>query len=175
MENSKFREIYEKSPIGILFYDKDGTLTDANQSALKIAAISQLEDVKGTNLFDNPYVESHKEELLKDGYIKFESPINLDKIKEQGFYTPIKGGVIYIDYTISVTDSGFLAQLQEITEHKKAEEKNKRVLETIAESYMELDNEWRYVDVNSEYEEIYGFKKYELVGKVIWEVLPQAV
>ncbi|MGZ7068453.1 MAG: PAS domain S-box protein, partial [Methanobacterium sp.] len=40
---------------------------------------------------------------------------------------------------------------------------------------MELDNEWRYVDVNSEYEEIYGFKKYELVGKVIWEVLPQAV
>lgn len=73
--NDKFREIFEKSPIGILFYDAEGKLTDANQSALQIAAVSHLQDIKGTNLFDNYYIESHKEELLKNGYIRFESPL----------------------------------------------------------------------------------------------------
>jgi PAS domain S-box-containing protein len=109
-----FREIFDKSPIGILFYDKNGKVTDANPSALKIAAVAQLEAIKETNLFDNPYIEYHKEELLKKGHIRFESPIDLDRIKELDLYTPVKNGVIYIEYNISVTNSGFLAQIQDI-------------------------------------------------------------
>ena len=42
--NNKFREIFEKSPIGILFYDKEGKLTDANNSALEIAGIPSLNE-----------------------------------------------------------------------------------------------------------------------------------
>lgn len=43
MENKEghLKEIFEKSPIGILFYDKEGELVDANRSALNIGIISQ--------------------------------------------------------------------------------------------------------------------------------------
>ncbi|MGZ7044100.1 MAG: PAS domain-containing protein, partial [Methanobacterium sp.] len=56
MENqdSQYKEIFEKSPIGILFYDKEGKLTDANQSALEIFGIPSLNDCVGLSLFDNP-------------------------------------------------------------------------------------------------------------------------
>ena len=45
-----------------------GRLTNANDSALKIARILKLDDVLGTNLFDNPNIASKKDELHKKGY-----------------------------------------------------------------------------------------------------------
>ncbi len=47
MVEEKFREIFEKSPIGILFFDKEGNLTDANPSALEIGGFPSLNDVIG--------------------------------------------------------------------------------------------------------------------------------
>ncbi|MGF7118628.1 ATP-binding protein [Methanobacterium oryzae] len=121
-QNNQYSEIFEKSPIGILFYDKEGKLVDANQSALKIARVSKFEDIRGINLFVNPFIESRKEELLKNGIIRFQSSRDLDTAEEYGFYTATESGIIYIDYTISVTDSGFLMQIQDISEQKKAQE-----------------------------------------------------
>ena len=67
------------------------------------------------------------------------------------------------------------SQFRKTNELKEAEEKTKRILETIAESYVEYDNEWRYVNVNSKYEETFGQKRDEIIGKVVWELLPQTV
>jgi hypothetical protein len=44
-------------------YDKKGKLTSANDSALKITRIPKLDNIIGTNLFDNPVIASKKEEL----------------------------------------------------------------------------------------------------------------
>jgi hypothetical protein len=63
----QFREIFEKSPIGILSYDKKGN-------------------------------------------VKFQAPLNFDNIQKIGFYNPTRVGSAFIDYTISVTDSGFLEE-----------------------------------------------------------------
>ena len=184
--NDKFREIFEKSPIGKLFYDAEGKLTDANQSALQIAAVSHLEDIKGTNLFDNYYIESHKEELLKKGFIRFESPLDLDKIKEMGFFTPIMGGIIYVDYTISITDFGFLAQIQDITEFKNgeialknSEERYKQLFNSMTESFQVFELiynfegkpiDYRYLEVNPALEQLVGLSREEVIGKSVKEL-----
>ena len=68
------------------------------------------------------FIEEKKEELLDDGIIRFQAPLDLDIIKDFGFYYPTKKGVLFLDYTVSVTDSGYLVQIQDITERKKAEE-----------------------------------------------------
>ncbi|MGZ7136237.1 MAG: PAS domain S-box protein [Methanobacterium sp.] len=120
-QNRQFREIFENSPVGIIFFDKEGNLVDVNPSALKVLRVSQLEDVKGINLFVNPYVESRKEELFKNGIIKLQYSSDLDTAKDYGFYTPTESGIIYVDYTVSITDSGFIGQIQDITEHKQVE------------------------------------------------------
>lgn len=121
-QNNQYSEIFEKSPIGILFYDREGKLVDANQSALKIARVSQFKDVQGINLFADPHIESRKEELLKNGIIKFQASRDLYAAKGRDIYIPTESGIIYIDYIVSVTDSGFLMQVQDISEQKKAQE-----------------------------------------------------
>ncbi|WP_414469214.1 PAS domain S-box protein [Methanobacterium sp. ACI-7] len=161
----KFKEIFDKSPIGILFYDKNGKLTNANESALEIAGILQLEDVKGTNLFDNPYVESHKEELLENGLIRFQSPLNFDNIKELGFYTPTKSGTAFIDYTISTTDSGFLAQLQDVTDKKEIEEKFYKAFNNNPAAMAITDTNNITIDANKSYLELTEYSREELIGK----------
>ena len=57
----KFKEIFDNSPIGIIFYDKDGKLTNANNAALEIAGIPSLKSCLSLNLFDNPDIASRKE------------------------------------------------------------------------------------------------------------------
>ncbi|MGZ7068717.1 MAG: PAS domain-containing protein [Methanobacterium sp.] len=87
---NKFKEIFRKSPIGILFYDEEGKLTDANQSALEIAGIPSLDICIGINLFNNPQIAFRKEELLNKKLIRFQALLNFDNIKRNGFYTPTK-------------------------------------------------------------------------------------
>ncbi len=61
----EFKEIFNQSPIGIIFHNKEGIAVNANTSALKIMAISKIDDILGINLFDNPFIEEKKDELLK--------------------------------------------------------------------------------------------------------------
>ena len=52
MKNTNiYKDIFDKSPIGILFYNKKGELVDANKSALEIAGINKLEEILGINIF----------------------------------------------------------------------------------------------------------------------------
>ena len=81
----------------------------------------------------------------------------------------------YHNFAYKLDKKRFAFLSLDITEKKKTEEKTKRILESIAESYVEYDNEWRYVDVNSKYEETFGQKKTEIIGKVVWELLPQTI
>ena len=124
--NSNFEEIFYQSPIGLLLYDKDGKLTNANDSALKIARIPKLDDVVGTNIFDNPTIASKKDELLNKRLIKFQDSLDLTKIKEHNIFNPLETKIIDIEWTISVIDSGYLVQIQDITKSKKAEEALKK-------------------------------------------------
>ena len=58
---------------------KMGILTNANDSALNIARIPKLEDVLGTNIFDNPKLASKKEELYEKGLINFQDTLDLNR------------------------------------------------------------------------------------------------
>src|SRR5258705_982766 len=51
----------------------------------------------------------------------------------------------------------------------------KRILESITDLYYSLDREWRFTDVNKQTETRFGKTRQELVGKVIWELFPNAV
>ena len=129
--NTNFDEIFYQSPIGILLYDKQGRLTNANNSALKIARISKLDEVLGTNIFDNPILASRKEELHEKGLIKFQDSLNLIQIKEQNIYIPVETKILDLDWTVSVTNSGYIIQIQDITKQKFVEDSLKESESTL--------------------------------------------
>jgi PAS domain S-box-containing protein len=161
--NTNFEEIFYQSPIGIFFYDKKGRLTNANDSALKIARIPKLEDVLGTNIFDNPKIASKKDEILDKGLIKFQDTLDLIEIKEQNIYNPVESQIIDIFWTVSVTDSGYLIQIQDITESKKALEqidlerrRLKIILETIPSAVVLVESNGTFSYFNKGAIDLYG-------------------
>ncbi len=156
--NTNFEEIFSQSPIGIFFYDKNGKLTNANDSALNIARIPKLDDVLGTNLFDNPKIASKKDEILDKGLINFQDTLDLIEIKKQTIYNPIEPKIIDIDWTVSVIDSGYLIQIQDITARKNIEDHNKKLLENEKQLTEELtaSNE----ELKSTTEELHQHMKY---------------
>ena len=90
-----------------------------------------MDDILGTNIFDNPIIASKKEELKKKRLINFQDSLNLIKIKEQNIYNPIEPKIIDIDWTVSVTDSGYLVQIQDITKQKFVEDSLKESESTL--------------------------------------------
>jgi PAS domain S-box-containing protein len=162
--NDKFRESFEKSPIGIIFFDKEGNLTDANQSALEIGEIPSIDDVIGLNIFNEVDMGSKEDELLEKGLINIQVPVNFDDNKKLGIYNTTLSGIAFIDLTIFVIDSGFLVQIQDITERKKGEESEEKY-----RSFFEDDltgdfiatHEGRVIDCNSSFVGIYGFDNRE--------------
>ncbi|MGF7118154.1 PAS domain S-box protein [Methanobacterium oryzae] len=176
---NKFKEIFLKSPIGILFYNKDGELIELNQSALDITGVIKLEDIDILNLFDNPDVASRKEKLISEGIIKFQSKMDFEKIRKTRSYTPNRLGIAYLDWIISVINSEYLVQVQDISERKQAEEalkESEKKLEAIIQGSPVLtfiiDHNHKVIYWNKAIEEYSGIKAKEVVGtKDHWKAL----
>ncbi|MFQ6099969.1 MAG: GAF domain-containing protein [Anaerolineae bacterium] len=125
----KFRGIYEESPIGIELYDSDGQLLHLNQACLDIFGVSDVAVVRGFKLFEDPNLPDHaKEKLLQGEIVRFEAPFDFGKVKELGLYETAKSGIVHLATVIAPlgmeggTPSGYLLQVQDITERKRAEE-----------------------------------------------------
>lgn len=70
----------------------------------------------------------------------------------------------------------------EIVLREKAEEEIKKshqemhsILESIKDAFFAVDQNWRFIYVNSEAERLWGRKREELTGRELWEVFPEAV
>ncbi len=53
--------------------------------------------------------------------------------------------------------------------------KTNRILDSITDLFYQLDHEWRFTDVNRQTETHFGLSRDELIGRVFWDVFPQAV
>ncbi len=119
--------------------------------------------------------------------------------QKQGFQVEIinyrKDGAPYWLY-ISVSPihdesselTGFIAVQTDISARKRAETERlklideledktarlERILDSITDAYYTLDGEWRLTEVNHAFEEMTGLRRQDILGKVIWDVFPDA-
>jgi len=54
-------------------------------------------------------------------------------------------------------------------------EERETVLASISDAFSALDRNWRYTHVNDKVAELAGWPKEKMVGRVIWEIFPEAV
>ncbi len=60
---------------------------------------------------------------MQNGLIKFQTSIDSENIKNNKFFTSIESRTTFVfKWIVSVIDSGFLVQIQDITGRKKSEE-----------------------------------------------------
>ena len=147
-------EIFNKSPIGILIYDKEGKLVDVNLSALKIVGIPK-EDASDINLFENTFLAQKKDALTKNGLLRFQAPLHLETNEDS--CKPLKLKTDLIDWTVSVIDSGFLVQIQNIDKISQSEEKYRSFFEDDITGDFIATPGGRVLECNPAFAEIYGF------------------
>lgn len=189
---TRFQSIYEESPIGIEIYDAAGQLVEINPACLDLFGVSDLSDVVGFKIFDDPNIsEKEKDKLRKGETVRFETPFDFEKVKEANLYKTSKSGTIYLDILITPLgpkegrpSTGYLVHIQDITERRKAQEElqtaydemESRVQERTSElvsSNQELQSEVserkRMVEIRRESEERYRMLLHSIPQKVFYK------
>ncbi len=179
-----FRNIFKESPIGIELYDALGNLIEANDASLKIFGIENPEEVKRLNLFLNPNLpEQVRNSLLKGEFARYEILYDFEKIKEFNLFETSKSGSIYLDIVITPIgkegkkpSSGYLVQIQDITERKVTEEalqkeavKLSAMISGMEEGVVFADRENKIVEVNDYFLKLAKRERSEVVGQNLWD------
>ena len=123
LANEYYQEIYRSSPIGIELFDEDGVLLHVNPSCLRIFGVSQVDDVLGFRLFDDPNLPADARLRLKRGEtVSLIKPFDFDLIRKNRLYPTSKSGIAYLDMLIVALKKpageiqGYLVQVQDVTE-----------------------------------------------------------
>ena len=175
-----FRSIYEDSPIGIELYDARGELIRANEACLKIFGVSEVSQVKGFRLFDDPNITPEiKERIRKGEPAEFEAQFDFEKVKELGLYETSKSGFAYLDVILTPLKQGkkdalhgYLVQVQDITDRKGVEEalreseaKANALIKYAPTAIFEIDFRGPcFISVNDAMSSISGYSREELLA-----------
>jgi PAS domain S-box-containing protein len=142
----RFREIFEASPIGIELYDPQGRLLDVNEAGRAIFGLANVADVKGFKLFEDPNLPVEaKERLLRGETVHYESVFDFKRVQSLDLYRTTRSGPINLDVKITALGdphaqrlSGYLVQVQDITDRKEAESAIRRYAADLEQSNREL-------------------------------------
>ncbi len=154
--------------MGILLYDEEGELVDANPAAIKLIGLPKLKDLPEINLFHNPIIPCQRDELRENGLIRFQTQLDFEKIRD--YFISTSCGSLLIAGTVSTIDSGYLVQIQEVISEKTEE---LRISEERYRSFFEDDltgdfiatPEGAVLECNPSFAEIYGFSSRENAQK----------
>ncbi len=179
----RFRGLFEKSPVGIELFDVEGQLIDANQATLDIFGVSDVDEIMGFKLFEDPNLTDEvKEKLRKGESVDYQTEFDFEAVKKLKLYETSKSGIVHLDLMISPmilhggdkTDS-YIVHVRDITETRLAQDviaERESFLQSIFGSIQDgisiLDTEMNILRVNKKMEEWYSHKK-PLVGKKCYE------
>ncbi|MFC1655485.1 ATP-binding protein [Patescibacteria group bacterium] len=125
------QKIFADSPLGIVIFDKEGKLFEANKVCTEIFGLQNDSSIKGFDVFEDPYLlnKKQKTDLKKGKSIKSLIPFEFGKRKKYSTASSIKKGEIFLDMTITPiyeNDSkelcGYVAQFQNVTKRKNSED-----------------------------------------------------
>jgi PAS domain S-box-containing protein len=183
----RFRNIFEQSPIGIELYDSGGQLVEINKACLEIFGILDLAEVRGFKLFEDPNLSDEIKDKLKRGEtVKYEAPFDFEKVREHKLYDTTESGTIDLDVLITPlglkqteAPMGYLVQVQDITERKKAEEKireseykYRELYEGSQDGFVRTDMEGNIKEFNQAYKGMLGYSKEELLRLTYIDLTP---
>ena len=96
VSEERFRNIFEDSPIGIDVFDSQGDFIHANKACLDLFGISDTDDLKDFNLFDDPNISEEIIDKIRRGEIvRIEVSFDFEKIKKLGLYRTSRSDITY--------------------------------------------------------------------------------
>jgi PAS domain S-box-containing protein len=181
MDDDIFRIIFDNSPIGIELFDKDGYLINVNKAGLANFGVADVRKLMGFSFFDDPmFPEGMKKKLRKGSTVRYESVFDFDEARKLGLFKTKKKGIIFLDMLFTPIRtkkdkeiSGYLAQVQDITERKNneknlkiSEEKYRMIFNSVNDAVFvhgisEGGRPGKFIAVNEVACNVYGYSKEE--------------
>lgn len=175
-----FQTIYEAGLVGVMFSRADGQIFAANDELLRLCGYTRddLEDgrVSWTAMTPPEYRWADFlaiEQAIRDGKC---TPFEKEYVRKDGSRVQVMVGGVGLSNGMGV------ACVIDISRRKQAEEAiratNKKVLEileSIGESFISLDREWRFKYINQRAATLLGMDPESLLGQTLWEKVPPLV
>ena len=177
--DEQFRSFFEKTRDPILLIDDSFHFTDCNEAAVKILGAESKDQVlnKPPSYFSPEYQPDGQlsvikaEEMIKSAYKK-------GTLQFEWVHKRLDGVSIYMDVSLTVIPVGIekvlLVHWWDLTETKKAGEtihKLYQAIEQTNEIVFMTDIDGTINFVNAAFEEVYGYKREEVLGKATPRIL----
>lgn len=185
----KFRSTFEQAQVGVVLVSGDKKFIKVNEKFCKITGYTAEE------LYAKTFPElTYKDDVEKDiAGVKEVAAGKRDLYQAEKRYVKKDGSIAWATTTVSAVKKdgkfvNFVAVIEDISLKKKAEElltaseEKYRQLFTamsqglaVHEAIMDSDGrmiDYRFIDVNASYEKVTGWKRDEIIGKTIKQVLP---
>ncbi|MGV8074019.1 MAG: PAS domain S-box protein [Syntrophobacteraceae bacterium] len=176
----KYRMIFERSPLGILHFDRDGIITACNDNLVKMTGVSK-EAIIG---FDVHSITDDKE--LKDA---ISACIAEGLGHYEGFYKSASSGrVLVVEAAFGRilsedgTVLGGIGIIEDISERKLAQKKLEdqlhflqTLIDTIPSPVSYKDVNMLYLGCNKAFENRFGIKREEIIGKSVFDIVPPGI
>ncbi|HHW61932.1 MAG TPA: PAS domain S-box protein [Syntrophomonadaceae bacterium] len=184
ISEERFRNIFSQSPIGIALFDSDGCLVDINLACKDIFGIDDIEEVKSISLFNsNIFSVEIQDDLQQGKTLYFDFAFNHEWVTHKELFHTDKSGLCYLYCCISPLNfhegeakGGYLVQVQDISEQKKAEKALKeseahlrRITENMVDMISQIDVDGIFEYVSPSHENILGYAPEELLGNTFYD------
>ena len=179
----RFRYFSENARDPVLLIDDSFQFTDCNEAAIKIlGAVSKNQIINKPPAYFSPEYQPDgqlsvikAEQMIKNAFEK-------GSLQFEWIHKRMDGVAIYMDVSFTVIPMGsknvLLVNWRDITGSKKAEETIRKLYQAIeqtSEIVFMTDVDGTINFVNTAFEDIYGYKKEEVVGKVTPRILKSGI
>ncbi|MGQ4646955.1 PAS domain S-box protein [Lyngbya aestuarii] len=179
-----FKATFEQPGIAIAQVGANGQLLRVNQKLCQITGYSQEELLKKTVLeITCKEDQAATQACLEEFFSGQRQTINLEKR-----YIHKTGATIWVNITQSVAcdpqgvPNYCISVIEDITSRKQAEAQllkanrdKLNLLESIAEAFFALDEEWCFTYINHKAKQLLARPEEQLLGKCFWEIFPETV
>ncbi|WNN87680.1 PAS domain S-box protein [Gloeocapsopsis dulcis] len=162
----------------VFSFDRDGQFLYANQVLLDLWGRTAAEAI-GKTLAELNYPEAVEQQLMNNTRRVFETG---ETIKDETAYTNPAGVDGYFEYILSPvfaadgTIESVVGSSRNISDRKSAEEalrrseeQSRNILESIADAFFAVDENWRFSYVNQTAYRLVNRTPGDLIGKIFWE------
>jgi len=169
----RYRRLVESNIIGIIVARFDGSVVEANDAFLKMLGYTRAHLAAGVVRWDTITPEEHRhldvraiEELRRTGRC---DPWEKEYVRRDGSRVPVMVGVSMLEAAAAEC----ICFVLDLSESKRAEQRFRRVLEAAPDAMLLVDRRGEIGLVNARAEELFGYRRDELLGQTISLLVPE--